>query len=105
MPRATTTARRLRAAIAALGTCLLIPAPRGVPAAHTILSVYQPLPPPLPVLTALATTRLLVVIETWVVPTYRQVKTIDRALHYTYAQALGLAFKHRQHHHIDDRSA
>lgn len=54
----------------------------------------------LTVLTALTTTHLLFAAETWFVPTYRQVKTMDRALHDTYAKALGLTFRH---HHIDDR--
>lgn len=42
------------------------------------------------VLNALATTRLLFATETWIVPTCRQVKTMDQALHDACDKALGL---------------
>lgn len=51
---------------------------------------------------SLTTTRRPYATETWVIPSYRHVEAMDRVLHETYAKALGLTFKGRQHRYIDD---
>lgn len=60
-------------------------------------------PQRLSTLTALVTSRLMFAVKTWTIHNDAHTKTMDRALHDTYARALGLAYVQRKTHHIDDR--